>query len=117
MANQKRKRYSREFKLQAAKMVVELGYSCAEKARQLGITSWSIRNWIEEFRKDGTLPPKDQPDENAIELAAMKKENAQLRLENEILKKAAAFFAKERKYTAFISVDTVHINTHQATVS
>ena len=92
----KYKRYSRDFKLQACKLVVEEGYSLREAAERLGGTSWSIREWIKKFRESGELPPKDQPLPSAEELKRLRKENKQLRLENEIIKKAAAYFAKDR---------------------
>ena len=91
----KKKRYSNEFKLQAARLVVESGYTCKEAAERLGTTDWSVRQWVAKFRKDGQLPPKGAPQPEADEFRQMKKELKQLRLENEILKKAAAYFAKE----------------------
>jgi transposase len=91
----KKKRYSNEFKLQAAKLVVESGYTYQEAAERLGTTGWSIRQWIDKFRKEGQLPPKGAPQPEAEEFRQMKKELKRLRMENEILKKAAAYFAKE----------------------
>ncbi len=49
----KYRKYSNEFKLQAAKLVAEQGYSYGKAAKQLGTTSWSIRNWVQKFRQDG----------------------------------------------------------------
>ena len=91
----KKKRYSNEFKLQAAKLVLESGYTYQEAAKRLGTTGWSIRQWVAKFRKDGQLPPKGSPQPEADEFRQLKKELKQLRLENEILKKAAAYFARE----------------------
>ena len=93
MAHQKR--YSREFQLQAAKLIVEQGYSYREAAERLGASAWSIRQWVQKFRASRELPPADQPVPEAEELKRLRKENQQLLLENEILKKAAAYFAKE----------------------
>ena len=87
--------YSKEFKLQAAKLVVEHGYTYKEAAERLGATGNSIRQWVVKFRKDGQLSPKGATQGEAEEFRKMKKELKQLRLENEILKKAAAYFAKE----------------------
>lgn len=89
------KRYAEEFKLQAARLIVEHGYTYRQAGEQLGVHSWSIRQWVKKFRASGQLPPKGQPVAAAEELKAARKENLRLRMENEILKKAAAYFAKE----------------------
>ncbi|MHC4887239.1 MAG: transposase [Planctomycetota bacterium] len=90
-----RKRYSKEFKLRAARLVVEQGYSNAEAARQLGTTPYSIKEWVKKFRFEGILPPAGQIVPEAEELKKLRVENKKLQMENEILKKAAAYFAKE----------------------
>jgi transposase-like protein len=89
------KRYSREFKLEAAKLVVEHGYSINEAAARLGATAWSVRYWINKFRDSGDLPKDQKTVATAGELSTLRKEIQRLRMENEILKKAAAYFAKE----------------------
>jgi transposase-like protein len=89
------KRYDKEFRLGAARLVVEQGYSRAEAARRLGVTETSIKGWMERFRATGELPPEGQVVPEAEELKTLRKENKRLQLENEILKKAAAYFAKE----------------------
>ena len=63
----KKMHYSNEFRLQAAKLVVESGYTYKEAAQRLGVTDWSIRYWVEKFRKDGQLPPKGAPQPEADE--------------------------------------------------
>ncbi len=90
------KRYDREFKLQACKLVVEHGYSYREAASRLGTTTWSIRNWLKDFRAEGVIPQKGQTVGTAEELKQLRKEKKLLRLENEILKKATAYFAKDQ---------------------
>ena len=94
-AKQGRKRYSREFRLQAARLVVEGGYSYARAAGRLGATEWSVRQWVKKFRESGDLPSAAEPVPQAEELKSLRKELSELRMENEILKKAAAYFAKE----------------------
>ena len=89
------KRYSEEFKLQAAKLIVEGGTTYHQAAQQLGVSDWALRCWVKAFRKSGHLPPKGQVVPMAEELKAARRQLAQLRQENEILKKAAAYFAKE----------------------
>ena len=87
--------FSQEFKLEAAKLVVEHGYTYKEAAQRLGTTDWSIRQWVKQFRQSGELSPKGTPQPEAEELRRLRKENKRLKLENEILKKAAAYFAKD----------------------
>jgi len=89
-----RKRYSREFKLEASRLVVERGYTYNEAAERLGATTWSIRQWVKKFRAEGIFPPADQVVPEAEELTKLRQENQRLRMENDILKKAAAYFAK-----------------------
>jgi transposase len=89
------KHYSKDFKLQAAKLVTEQGYSLAEAGRKLGVSAWSVRYWINKFRLLNDLPPESQTQPTADELQQLRKENARLRMEVDILKKAAAYFAKE----------------------
>jgi len=91
----KYRKYSKEFKLQAAKLVTEQGYSCDQAAKRLGTTVWSVRNWIQKFQQTGELPSKKETQPKVDEIRQLRKENAQLRVENDILKKAAAYFAKE----------------------
>jgi transposase len=89
------KRYSEEFRLQAAKLIVEGGYTYHHAAEQLGVSDWALRCWVKAFRASGHLPPKGQVVPLAEELKAARRELTRLRQENDILKKAAAYFAKE----------------------
>ena len=93
----KRRQYTREFKLDAIRLVIEQGYSCAEAARNLGINANMLGRWVLEYKADENRAfrgnGKLMPDQE--ELRGLRAENKQLKLECEILKKAAAFFAKE----------------------
>jgi len=91
----KYRKYSKEFKLQSARLVTEQGYSYEQAAKRLGTTGWSIRNWVQKFRQNGELPAQSETQPKADELRQLRKENARLKMENDILKKAAAYFAKE----------------------
>ena len=91
----KYRKYSKDFKLQAAKLVTEQGYSYDQAAKQLGKTGWSVRNWIQKFQQTGELPTKKESQPKIDEIRQLRKEISQLRMENDILKKAAAYFAKE----------------------
>jgi len=90
-----KQRYSQEFKLEAARLIVEHGYTYKEAAQRLGATDWSIRQWVQKFRRSGALPPAGAPQPEADEMRRLRKENKRLEMENEILKKAAAYFAKD----------------------
>jgi transposase len=89
------KHYNKDFKLQAARLVTEQGYSLNEASQRLGVSAWSIRYWIKKYRQSDELPAENQNNSPAEELKQLRKENARLRMENDILKKAAVYFAKE----------------------
>ena len=85
----------RGVQLQAAKLIVEGGTTYHQASQQLGVSDWALRCWVKAFRESGHLAAKGQAVPLAEELKAARRELAELRLENEILKKAAAYFAKE----------------------
>jgi transposase len=89
-----RRKFTREFKVSAVKLVNEQGYSPAEAARSLGVDRASVRAWVGQYSAEAGLAPTGEGAVQA-ELRRLRKENARLREEREILKKAAAFFAKE----------------------
>lgn len=92
-----RRRYSSEFRANAVKMVTELGLTHEEVAQRLGCTTETVRRWVIIHRQE-LRPAQLQEELNAVEeLRALKKENARLQMENDFLKKAAAYFAKESK--------------------
>jgi transposase len=90
-----RRKFTREFKISAVKLVNEQGYSVPEAARSLGVDQGSIRYWISKFSDEDGVTPTGEGALKA-ELQRLRKENARLLMEREILKKAAAFFAKEQ---------------------
>lgn len=96
---QKCKQYSKQFKIDAVKLITEQGYKVAEAARNLGIHHTSLRNWKKQFETDGnqSFPGKGHLTSDKEELYQLRKEVKKLRMEREILKKAAAFFANEPK--------------------
>lgn len=89
------RRYTREFRLNASRLVVEGGYSCHKAAHRLGVSTSTLAHWVRDFRASGDLPQKDEKVPIAEELKELRREVSELRTENEILKKAAAYFAKE----------------------
>jgi len=99
--NQKRIRqnYTKEFKSDAVKLVLENGYSANEAARRLGINQTNVSRWVREYRQENepSIEGGATRSELESELKRLRKENQRLQMEREILKKAAAFFAKESK--------------------
>jgi len=93
---QKRRSFTREFKLAAVKKVLEKGLSFTEVAQELGIRDTLIHNWRRAFEADGSLQSEilNSPSMDS-ELRRLREENCQLKIERDILKKATAFFAKE----------------------
>jgi transposase len=93
----KRRRHSEEFKLEAVKLVTEQGYSVSEAARNLGVHAGLLRRWREKYAADGGSAENGRLDgEEGEELRRLRAENQRLRMEREILKKAAIFFANEK---------------------
>lgn len=90
-----RRRFTREFKVSAVKLVNEQGYSVSDAARSLGVDPNCVRGWVEKFSSEPGLEPSGDG-AMASELRRLRKENARLLMEREILKKAAQFFAKEQ---------------------
>lgn len=86
--------YPPEFKQQAVRLVEESGLSIRETAEDLGVAVESVRNWVKQARVDRGDQEGVTSDERA-ELARLRRENRVLRQEREILKRAAAWFAKE----------------------
>ena len=90
-----RRNYTREFKVSAVQLVNQQGYSPVEAAKSLGVDATSVRQWVQKFSSEVDLAPQGEG-AVAVELRRLRKENARLRMERDILKKAAAFFAKEQ---------------------
>ncbi len=88
----KRRNYTKEFKEEAVRLVAEQGYSYAEAGRNLGVHPNLLSKWHKAIEED--LSPSGKVSIQA-ELKRLRKENKRLKMEREILKKAAAFFAKE----------------------
>ena len=91
-------RYSKELREEAVKLVTEENLSLPEAARRLSLPPSTLGNWLKACKEGrlGDIGKTYRPlTEIEMELAKVKKENAQLRIERDILKKAAAYFAKE----------------------
>jgi transposase len=92
-----RRTFTREFKVQAVKLVTEQGYSYAEAARQLGVRDHQLRTWRKQLEAVGgdAFPGVGHRSAVDAELHRLRAENKRLLVERDILKKAAAYFARE----------------------
>lgn len=93
-----RKIYSQEFKDATIKLILDNGYSQKEAAKNLGVPKSCIGRWLQEARPgDKKESVRTLKQSDLEELARLRKENARLTMERDILKKAAAFFARENQ--------------------
>ena len=92
------RRYTAEFRDVAVKQVIEGGRSLSAVARSLEMSNKTLANWVLRARKGEALirrTPSQPVSELEAELSRLRQENARLKVEKEILKKAAAYFARE----------------------
>ncbi len=92
----KRRSFTAEYKAEVVGLVRDGGKSIGAVARDLGLTESAVRNWVSRSDADaGRGDGKVLTTAEREELSVLRRENRQLRMEREILKKATAFFAKE----------------------
>lgn len=87
-------RYTAEFKAEAIKQVVERGRPIREVAERLGVSAWSLYEWLRAYRKTGA-PTDAAAQDAAAEIRRLKAELRRVTEERDILKKATAYFAKQ----------------------
>ncbi len=92
-----RRTFSREFKLEAVRLIKDRGVSVAQASRDLGLHENVLRKWVRDAAADPqhAFPGQGQMKPEQAEIDRLKKEVAKLKMERDILKKAAAYFAKE----------------------
>ena len=97
MSENKRRQYTTEFKKEAVELVTRENYTVAQAASSLGICRSMLDRWRREYREreKDAFPGTGHQAGEAEELRKLREENRRLRLERDILKKAAAFFARE----------------------
>jgi len=96
MTKRKRREYTKQFKADAVKLVKKGSKSAFRVAKDLDLTPSALRNWVKQAEIDeGKGPEGALNTAEKEELRKLRKENKQLIMEREILKKATAFFAKE----------------------
>jgi transposase len=87
------KRYDGQFKAGAVRMVTEEGLSQTEVARRLGVAGTTVCAWVRQLAPNGRLTDQEMQ----AKLRELEQENRRLKMEREILKKAATFFASESR--------------------
>jgi transposase len=92
-----RRKFTREFKLEAVKLIKERGVSYVQASRDLDVQQSVLRNWVKAFAADPqySFPGQGQMKPEQAEIARLRREVIRLKAERDILKKAAAYFAKE----------------------
>jgi transposase len=92
-----RRKFTREFKLEAVRLIRDRGVSVGQAAADLGVHQTVLRNWLKAFEDDPgqAFPGHGQMKPEQAEIARLKREVTKLKAERDILKKAAAYFAKE----------------------
>ncbi len=92
-----RRKFSREYKLEAVKLVKERGVAVAQAARDLDVHENVLRKWVREYGDDPSqsFPEKGQMKPEQLEIDRLRREVAKLKAERDILKKAAAYFARD----------------------
>lgn len=94
---QKYKKYTPEFREEAAKLVVAGSRSIADVAREIGISETTLGNWVRAYRDAHAEQEPDLQLSERARLRELERRNRELEMENAFLKKAAAYFAKEQR--------------------
>jgi len=92
-----RRKFTREFKLEAVRLIKDRGVSYTQAAQDLGVHQTQLRGWVKLLADDPqhAFPGHGQMKPEQLEIARLKREVIKLKAERDILKKAAAYFAKE----------------------
>ena len=94
MTKKTRRRFTPEYKEQAVARLSEAGVTYASLSAELGITSGQLKTWHLELLAAGSATAIAQTKAEAVELAQLRRDNKRLKEENEVMRKASAFFAQ-----------------------
>jgi transposase len=89
-----KRKFTREFKISAVKLVQEQGYTVVQAAKSLGVDPNSVRYWVRKYAAEVGQPASGEAALRA-EVQRLRQENQRLAMERDILKKATAFFARQ----------------------
>jgi transposase len=92
-----KKNYSPEFREEAVKLVIETSRPIAQVAKELGIHEGTLGNWVNTYRREHVGDEPALTVSERARLRELERETRELRMENEFLKKAAAYFAKDHR--------------------
>jgi len=94
----RRRAFSLEFKHEAVKLIRERGVSAAQASRDLGVHANVLRNWVKDYEADPAhaFPGQGRMKPEQVEFERLRREVTKLKAERDILKKAAAYFAKDQ---------------------
>ncbi len=92
-----RRKFTREFKIEAARLITDRGVSVAQAARDLDVHENVLRKWVKSLAADPSqaFPGHGQMKPEQLEIERLRREVTKLKAERDILKKAAAYFARE----------------------
>lgn len=96
MSRRPRREFTEEFKLQMVKLY-NSKKSASEIVKEYDLTRSAFANWVQKYNKTGSFKASDNRTEEEKELIRLKKENQQLRMENDILKQAALILGQKSK--------------------
>ena len=98
-----RRKFTREFKLEAVRLIKDRGVSYVQASQDLGVHTSQLRDWVKKFSDDPqhAFPGQGQMKPEQLEIAQLRREVTKLKAERDILKKAAAYFAKDRREVRF----------------
>ena len=91
---ERRRKFSPQFKAEAVQLVIETGKPIAEVARDLGVHDGTLGNWVKAWRDANAESELELSPVERVRMTELEDEIRRLRMENEFLKKAAAFFAR-----------------------
>ncbi len=95
MPRKKYQKFSPEFRDEAVRLVVETSRPIAQVARELGVSDGTLGNWVTRYREQHAEDELPLTPAERAQLAEAQREVRELRMENEFLKKAAAYFARD----------------------
>ena len=90
-----RRKYTQEYKAEAVELVINSGRPVAEIARDLGINEGTLGSWVKKAKRDGVVKEKPLEVNERARLKELEEENRRLKMERDLLKKAAAWFASQ----------------------